>query len=60
MDKTKRMLKIEAYWEEYSPDVEFIEQDNNYWCVRLSGFFSDFELHEITKTLKAANKAGAL
>ena len=59
-DKTKRMLKIETYWDDYSAEAEFIEQDNRYWCVRLKGFFADFELAEIVKALKSANRAGRL
>jgi hypothetical protein len=60
MDKTKRMLKIEAYWEEQHRTVEFEEQDAGYWHVYVKGYFADHELHEIVKALKAANKAGVL
>ena len=59
-DKPKRLQKLEAYWEDYTATVEFNEQDSVNWCVYISGFFSDFELYEITKALKAANKAGKL
>ena len=60
MDKPKRLTKLEKYWEDYTGTVEFNEQDSGNWCVYISGFFADFELAEITKALKAANKAGAL
>ena len=60
-DKTKRMLKIEDYWQSRGgPFVNFHEQDKGHWCVDISGCFADFEIKEIANALKAANKAGRL
>ena len=57
----KRLQKIEDYWQSRGgPFVSFHEQDAGYWCVDIEGCFADFELHEIVKALKAANKAGKL
>ena len=58
--KPKRLEKLEKYWEDYTATVEFNEQDSGNWCVYISGFFSDFELAEITNALRAVNKAGKL
>jgi len=59
-DKPKRMQKIEAEYEDRVVEVMFEEMDAGYWSVYISGYFADHELHEITKALKAANKAGRL
>jgi hypothetical protein len=59
-DKPKRLEKLEQYWREQHREVEFFEADESYWHVLIRGYFADYELHEIVKALKAANKAGVL
>ena len=58
--KPARLSKLEQYWQDSSQQVCFEEQDSGYWAVWLDGFFADFEIKEIAKALKAANKAGRL
>ena len=60
MDKPKRLTKIEDYHKDSSALVEFEESDAGHWVVRIEGFLLDFEVNEINKALKAANKAGVL
>ena len=54
--KPKRLEKLEEYWAEQHRAVKFEESDAGYWHVYISGFFADFELAEITRTLKQANR----
>ena len=60
MDKPKRLIKIEKYWEDSATDIEFEESDEGHWIVSINGFLLDFEVNEIAKALKAVNKAGRL
>ena len=60
MTKPKRLSKLEAAYENRVVEVMFEEMDAGYWSVYLKGYFADHELAEITKALKAANKAGRL
>ena len=60
MPKPKRMQKLEAAYEDRYVDVRFEETDRSNWSIYLKGHFADHELAEITKALKAANKAGRL
>ena len=61
-DKPKRLQKLEDLWRD--DDAGTVEFDNGFdgeWMVYIkSGHFADFELHEIVKALRAANKAGKL
>ena len=60
-DKPKRLQKLEDRWRD--DDAGTVEFDNGFsgeWMVYVSGHFAVFELHEIVKALKAANKAGPL
>ena len=55
--KPERLEKLENYWlERGGPFVAFHEQDEGYWCVDIKGCFADYELHEIVKALKQANR----
>ena len=60
MTKPKRLEKLEEYWYDDFRTVLFEESDANYWMVQIKGIFQDFEMAEITRALKAANKAGKL
>ena len=60
MPKPKRMQKLEDAYQDRVVEVMFEEMDVGYWSVYLKGYFADHELAEITKALKAANKAGRL
>ena len=59
-DKPKRLEKLEEHWTEQVREVTFEESDAGYWHVYIKGFFADFEIAEIARALKAANKAGKL
>ena len=60
MQKPKRLQKLEDAYQERYVDVSFGFKDFDEWTVYLRGYFADFELHEIVKALKSANKAGRL
>ena len=60
MTKPKRLQKLEEYYADQYREVKFEESDAGYWHVYIKGFFADFEIAEIARALKAANKAGAL
>jgi len=58
-DKPKRLQKLEDRWR----DDDAGTVDNEFggeWMVYVSGHFAGFELHDLVKALKAANKAGKL
>jgi len=60
-DKPKRLEKLEDRWrDDEAGTVEFDNEFGGEWMVYVSGHFAVFELHEIVKALKAANKAGKL
>ena len=54
--KPKRLQKIEDYYKDSERTVEFEESDAGYWMVLLRGVFQDFELAEMNRTLKQANR----
>ena len=60
MTKPKRLEKLEDHWADQHRAVKFEESDAGYWHVYIKGFFADFEIAEIARALKAANKAGKL
>ena len=60
-DKPKRLQKLEDRWrDDEAGTVEFDNGFDGEWMVYMDGLFADFELHEIVKALKSANKAGKL
>ena len=59
-DKPARLLKLEAYYQDSARVVLFDNRFGGEWMVDIRGHFSDFEIDEINRALKAVNKAGKL
>ena len=54
--KPDRLVKLEDFYKDSERTVEFEESDAGYWMVLLRGVFQDFELAEMNRTLKQANR----